>query len=200
MFKAINKMKGREDRGFTLVELLIVVAIIGILAAIAIPQFGAYRRRGYNASAVSDLRNIRTSEEAMMADFTEYGVSRTTTTDVGQFAGQAIVGGGTITLVAARTQSQPNVSVALSPGVIGMATGSSTATGVAAASYVLATGHGSGDQYYGANSVDTRIYRKGMPLSSITQADISSRIIATATGATTASSGDLITGNWVSVQ
>ena len=56
-----------------MVELLIVVAIIGILAAIAIPQFGAYRRRAYNAAANSDLRNVRTTEEVMMAEYQDYG-------------------------------------------------------------------------------------------------------------------------------
>lgn len=57
-----------NEKGFTLIELLIVVAIIGILAAIAIPQFAAYRQRGYNAAAVSDLKNFRTSLEAYYAD------------------------------------------------------------------------------------------------------------------------------------
>jgi type IV pilus assembly protein PilA len=64
--------KLRSKKGFTLIELLIVVAIIGILAAIAIPQFSAYRARGYNASASSDLRNFKTAMEAYQADFQVY--------------------------------------------------------------------------------------------------------------------------------
>ena len=50
MLKAINRMK-RDEKGFTLVELLIVVAIIAILAAIAIPQFAQYRQKAAASSA-----------------------------------------------------------------------------------------------------------------------------------------------------
>src|SRR3990172_5596955 len=114
MLHAMYNFKKGNKKGFTLIELLIVVAIIAILAAIAIPQFSAYRKRGYNAAANSDLRNIRTSEEAMMADFNDYGASRTASTDVPpQHTGQG--GSGTIYLVGGNTNSIPGVSVSLSP-------------------------------------------------------------------------------------
>ncbi len=56
--------RSTNQSGFTLIELLVVVAIIGILAAIAIPQFAAYRAKGYDARSASDCRNIATAEEA----------------------------------------------------------------------------------------------------------------------------------------
>ena len=62
----------RAARGFTLVELLLVVVIIGILATIAIPKFGNTKQKALVASMQVDLKNLVTAEEAYFADHTTY--------------------------------------------------------------------------------------------------------------------------------
>jgi len=73
----MSKLKTRSQGGFTLIELLVVIAIIGILAAIAIPQFAAYRRRGYDSDVKSNLKNASISQEAYFTHGETYTSSLT---------------------------------------------------------------------------------------------------------------------------
>ena len=60
------------SRGFTLVELLIVVVIIGILASIAMPKFQSTKGKAFTASLRSDLRNLAVAEEAYVHENQTY--------------------------------------------------------------------------------------------------------------------------------
>jgi type IV pilus assembly protein PilA len=53
-----------RNKGFTLIELMIVVAIIGVLAAISIPWFQHYQAKANDKAAMSDVRNLSTSAAA----------------------------------------------------------------------------------------------------------------------------------------
>jgi type IV pilus assembly protein PilA len=66
--KSLHSRKG----GFTLIELMIVVAIIGILAAIAIPNFLRFQLRARSSEGKTNLAAIRTAEEGYNAEFGTY--------------------------------------------------------------------------------------------------------------------------------
>lgn len=84
----------RHGAGFTLIEVLIIIAIIGVLAVIAIPQFIAYRNKSIDAQMKSDLRNAAVAVESY---YTKRNVYPSTIDEVDGFGFQP-TDGVTLTL------------------------------------------------------------------------------------------------------
>ena len=61
-------MKKQKEKGFSLIELIVAIGIIGILAGIAFPSYAAFKRRAAKATCLSHMRVIHTGFDAFMAD------------------------------------------------------------------------------------------------------------------------------------
>ncbi len=148
-------MINNREKGFTLIELMIVIAIIGILAAIAIPQFSSYRIKAFNGAAESDIRNAKLAEESLYTDFQFYGGS-TTTGVAGTAAGLLEIGGTAVSPVVATGTAGNESALTLSNNVALVAktdaNNGTTAT--------ITAKHQNGDRRYAMDTDATALYWK----------------------------------------
>lgn len=70
-----NSSRRRGQRGFSLIELLIVIAIILIIAAIAVPKFGGMQMNAHETAAIQEIRAIHTAQIQYYSQFQKYPAS-----------------------------------------------------------------------------------------------------------------------------
>ena len=158
---------------------MIVVAIIGILAAIAIPQFASYRVRSFNSSAQSDMRNMATNEAGLFTDVQSFGVANPNAGRAADgkidFAGDADGGKGTLMTGPADADKthtltitvqdgkdiKSGIAVDLSNNVTATANVEAVAAGTnpRANSYVVGAKHLNGNTYFAQDSDNGSIYQ-----------------------------------------
>ena len=162
----LKRLREKNKKGFTLIELMIVIAIIGILAAIAIPQFSAYRIRAYNTSAISDIKNLQISEATFMGDWQTFGRSEEAAVpgDGGTGPGALLIGPADLTNAIITGDSSDSASDSTgTPRGMNIGLGNQVrlvaTTADSGSTFTAAAKHEKGNATYGVDSDITALYQ-----------------------------------------
>jgi prepilin-type N-terminal cleavage/methylation domain-containing protein len=96
-FPLLSVIAMRDHRGFTLIEVLVVIVLVGVLAGLAISQYASFRARGFDSKVAAAVRGVATGEEAYYAENRSYAAD----------------------VDALRTMATGDVAITISPGNTG---------------------------------------------------------------------------------
>ena len=157
MLKFLSNRKEKDQKGFSLVELLVVLLIMSIMAGVAVPLYLNQRNRAYLQTAVSDATSIGQEITAIVSDYTDFGTaSSAISISSGFLAFTAMTAAAGTGLAVAAGPGSPTASPVRVSGT-GTLSGNTSATAGTALWCIIVTNNGSYAKYTNAGLVKQQI-------------------------------------------